>query len=444
MAATNPVAFPSLPSTAALGLPPGTILGDKYRIDGLLGVGGMGVVQSATHLVLGSPVAIKVVRDELARHEAVVARLIFEARAAASLHSVHIVRVLDVARLPSGAPYIVMEHLRGKDLSRVLQERGRLPMREAIGYVLQACEGLAEAHALRIIHRDLKPENLFLARTPEGVTLKILDFGISKEVGPGARRGGNRPTLSREGVGAGSPSYMAPEQMRAAPTLDERADLWSLGAILFELLTGRCPFEAETAAALACKVMVEDPPFLLGLMPDPPAALEDIVRRCLQKNPDDRFANVNELSGALRRFLVDHDRPREVELDIPIDEEPVSAPRASRWGLSLLVFGLTLAAGSAAVWYGRTHGFHAPSWLAQQPAAAVARQLPALASVEPEPDNLAVSAPPPEGVAAPQEVPVAAEAASAKQRPKPPPGGWKWPPEPKRKATEAPSTRYGL
>src|SRR6478609_7791811 len=153
-------------------LGPGTIVGGKYRIDGFLGTGGMGVVLSATHLELDAPVAIKVVRDDFAANEAVVSRLLFEARAVARMQSVHVVRVLDVARLENGAPYIVMEKLRGGDMAALLEQRAALPMAEAVGYLLQACEGLIEAHGLGIVHRDLKPENLYLALTPEGVVLK--------------------------------------------------------------------------------------------------------------------------------------------------------------------------------------------------------------------------------------------------------------------------------
>src|SRR6188474_246088 len=280
-----------MPSTSAsvsqsehFALPPGTIVGGKYRIDGFLGAGGMGVVLSATHLELDAPVAIKVVRDDFAANEAVVSRLLFEARAVARMQSVHIVRVLDVARLENGAPYIVMEKLRGADLATLLEERTAIPMAEAVGYVLQACEGLIEAHGLGIVHRDLKPENLYLALTPEGVVLKILDFGISKDLGTTIREA-KRTTLTKGGAAVGSPSYMAPEQIRAEPNLDARADIWSLGTILFELLTGRCPFQAETVAAMYQKVLNEDPPSLLEFLPDAPKELDVIIQLCLRKDP---------------------------------------------------------------------------------------------------------------------------------------------------------------
>jgi serine/threonine-protein kinase len=259
----------------------------------------MGVVLSATHLELDAPVAIKIVRDDFAANEAVVSRLLFEARAVARMQSVHVVRVLDVARLPNGAPYVVMEKLRGGDLAALLEQRAKIPAAEAVNYLLQACEGLIEAHGLGIVHRDLKPENLFLAVTPEGVVLKILDFGISKDVSSTIREG-KRTTLTKGGAAIGSPSYMAPEQIRAAPNLDARADIWSLGTILFELLTGRCPFEADTVALMYQKVLTEDPPSLLELVPDAPRELNTIIRLCLQKDADDRFQSVQELIVALR------------------------------------------------------------------------------------------------------------------------------------------------
>ncbi len=279
----------------------GAVVGGKYQIDGVLGSGGMGVVLSATHLELGAPVAIKVVRDELARNEEVVARMLFEARAAAKLRGSHVVRVMDVARLESGAPYIVMEHLVGRDLAGLLIERGALPIQDAVDYLLQACEGLAEAHALGIVHRDLKPENLFLASTPEGVVVKILDFGISKEIGPVARIG-PRTALTTAGCAVGSPYYMSPEQMRASQKVDTRADIWSLGAILFELLTGRCPFEGETMPMVYANVLNEEAPALRSFSAQAPEQLDAIVRCCLQKDPELRFESVAALALALREF----------------------------------------------------------------------------------------------------------------------------------------------
>ena len=289
-------------SPPATTLPIGTVIAEKYRVDGVLGAGGMGVVLSATNLDLDAPVAIKLVRDEFSHNEEVVSRMVLEARSAAKLHGRHMVRVLDVARLDNGTPYIVMERLAGCDLATVLNEHGPLPVREAVDYVVQACEGLAEAHALGIVHRDLKPENLFLAQTPEGPVLKILDFGVSKIIAS-AGRASPRTALTNAGVAVGSPYYMSPEQMRASPYVDARADIWSLGTVLFELLTGKCPFEGESVQVVCALVLSMDPPSLLGFSPEAPLDLDHIVRRCLRKNPNERYPNVDALGAELRAFL---------------------------------------------------------------------------------------------------------------------------------------------
>ncbi len=312
----------------------------------------MGVVLSATHLELDSPVAIKIVRDDFAANEAVVSRLLFEARAVARMQSVHVVRVLDVARLPNGAPYIVMEKLRGGDLAALLEERTVLPAPEAVGYLLQACEGLIEAHGLGIVHRDLKPENLFLAATPEGVVLKILDFGISKDVGTAIREGG-RTTLTKGGAAIGSPSYMAPEQIRAAPNLDARADIWSLGTILFELLTGRCPFEAETVTLMYQKVLTEEAPSLLDFMPGAPSELNTIIQLCLRKDAGERFQTVQELAVALRglaRPAVVERRRVESGIELTVDAHVLQPGVSPLVKLGLFATATLLATASVAFW----------------------------------------------------------------------------------------------
>jgi serine/threonine-protein kinase len=298
---SDPSTFPlaSQPLTEPQALAPGSVIAGKYCIDGELGAGGMGVVLSARHLDLEAPVAIKVMRDELAGNEEVVARMLFEARAAAQMRSAHVVRVLDVGRLESGAPYIVMERLEGRDLAQELVQRGPLSVEQAVDYVLQACEGLAEAHAAGIVHRDLKPENLFLADTPEGRLLKILDFGISKSLGPTPRLG-PRSVLTNAGCSVGSPYYMSPEQMRGSAAVDARSDIWSLGAILHELLTGDCPFNGESIPVVCSNVLNLDPPELPPLAWDGVEQLQAIIRRCLEKDPARRFQSVAELATALR------------------------------------------------------------------------------------------------------------------------------------------------
>ena len=326
--------------------PSGTIVGNKYRIDGVLGSGGMGVVLSAMHLELDAPVAIKVVRGELAQNAELASQLLFEARAVARMSSVHVVRILDVARLPSGAPYIVMEQLRGTDLASLIEKGGPLSMLDAVAYLRQACEGLSEAHALGIVHRDLKPENLFLARTPEGAVLKILDFGISKYIGGvgGSLRRAPRSTLTRAGRAVGSPFYMSPEQMRAAPDLDGRADIWSLGAILFELLTARCPFEADTPAALCAKVMADEAPSLQAFSEGLPPELDAIVHRCLAKDPNARYQSVAELAEALRNFALSAaTAPTRHVSGIDLRVEPPPSSRGTHLALAGVCLMLALA-----------------------------------------------------------------------------------------------------
>src|ERR1700722_9361423 len=284
------------PSLPPIPVRPGDVLAGKYRVDGVLGVGGMGVVVAATHLQLGQRVAIKFLLPEGMRNAAALERFSREARAAAQLRSDNVARVIDVAVLENGAPYMVMEFLEGSDLGAVIEQRGALPIAEAVDYVVQACDAIAEAHSLGIVHRDLKPKNLFLTRRRNGMPLvKVLDFGISK-VSTGAA---GEHSLTRTNDVMGSPNYMAPEQLRSARLVDERTDVWALGAILYELLTGHVPFEAETITQL-CLMVTQEPQLpIANLRRDVPPELVRIVDRCLSKDPAARFASVNDLVAAL-------------------------------------------------------------------------------------------------------------------------------------------------
>ncbi|HZU82434.1 MAG TPA: serine/threonine-protein kinase, partial [Polyangiaceae bacterium] len=234
---------------------PGEVVAGKYEIERVLGRGGMGVVVSARHLQLGHRVAIKFKRRAADAESTPAERFLQEARAAAQLSSEHVARVLDFGRTDAGVPYIVMEHLQGIDLQQVLQRDGPMPAPRAVALVLQACEAIAEAHALGIVHRDLKPANLFLSTRRDGaVVLKVLDFGISKVTGAAAGAGAQVRTTS--GLFLGSPSYMAPEQARSAECVDARADVWALGVILFELITGVRPFDGASVAETLARVAV--------------------------------------------------------------------------------------------------------------------------------------------------------------------------------------------
>jgi len=370
------------------GLVPGCIVGNKYRIDGCLGEGGMGVVLSATHLELDAPVAIKVVREEFAGSHDIVERVLFEARAVARMRSNHVVRVLDVARLDSGCPYIVMEQLQGVDLGLALWENGPFSVTQAIDYLLQACDGLAEAHGLGIVHRDLKPGNLFLATTPEGVVLKVLDFGISKEVGSPLRSIARRPRTSLTSAGdpVGSPYYMAPEQMRASPDIDARADIWSLGAILFELLTGQCPFEGDTMSEVCGKVMTEDPPSLSTLSNGAATDLDPLIARCLEKDPQRRYQTVAEFAQALRAW-----RPSE-DVELPEPDPRPRLWRSARLPLAMVGLSALLASGAVGLWQTRGSAASVDARNVRPMIAAAAapiwRELPETPRVPPEPSVL--------------------------------------------------------
>ena len=277
----------------------GETLAGKYRVTRVIAEGGMGIVVAARHLKLDQQVALKFMLPELLRSSEATGRFLREARAAVMLRSEHVARILDIAELPTGLPYIVMELLEGSDLGAVIYASAPLSVDDAIDYVLQACEAIAEAHGLGIVHRDLKPENLFVTRRRDGAAwIKVLDFGISKVIaGLESRQGGARVT-TRESMG--SPTYMSPEQMRCTRDVDGRADIWSLGIILYELLTGRQPFTGKSIAEVCLKVTQEPlPP--LG-RPDLPEGLAAVVEKCLAKDPEARYLTVADLVRALAPF----------------------------------------------------------------------------------------------------------------------------------------------
>lgn len=276
----------------------GQLVAGKYRIERVIGSGAMGVVMSAWHVELLQRVAVKFVRPEAMGLRDAEERFRREARAAARIRSEHVGRVMDVGTVEGGMPYMVMEFLEGHDLADELSRRGPLPLAEAVGYVLEAIEALAEAHAAGIVHRDLKPANLFLAKRADGTRIvKVLDFGVSKA-------GGTRPgdmALTQQAAMIGSPLYMSPEQMRSARDVDARADIWSLGIILFELIGGRPPYLGDSIPELV-QAMMEAPRPLRGLRGEVPPALEAIVARCLERDPKDRFSDVASLGAALVEF----------------------------------------------------------------------------------------------------------------------------------------------
>jgi serine/threonine-protein kinase len=340
----------------------GQILGGKYRVDRVLGAGGMGMVVLATHLQLDERIAIKFLLPEALANAEAVARFGREAKAAVKIRGEHVARVIDVGTFESGAPYMVMEYLEGQDLSGLIRDKGALPPTDAVDAVLQACEALAEAHALGIVHRDLKPANLFMTRRPDGTpSVKVLDFGISK-----LTRAGADHALTKTSAIMGSPLYMSPEQMTASRQVDARTDIWAIGVVLYELLVGRVPFNAETLPEICGLILTAAPSAIRNYSPGVAPGLQAVVERCLEKDRARRFSNVSELAQALAPFG-SRATSRSVEriariLGAPSahDAVPVSAPPAaanfgpstqSNWGQTQVArsnaLPLLAAAGSA-------------------------------------------------------------------------------------------------
>jgi serine/threonine-protein kinase len=306
----------------------GQTLAGKYRIGRMLGAGGMCLVYEAEHIHLRQAVALKLLKPELARDPTAVARFAQEAQAAAKLRSHNVARVYDVDKLPDGQPYITMELLVGHDLGTELQRRYALPMDLAVDYVRQACNGIAEAHALGIIHRDLKPENLFLTELGEMTErrlLKILDFGIAKNVEEGSRK------LTAPDAVFGTVDYMSPEQIRSASTVDHRTDIWSLGVILYELLTGRTPYSGDARSVIA--QIVSDPVVPPSrYVPTLPPALVAIVMRALAKDPAERFQSADELQRVLEPFSEGIEPITEVLAKLPPETVPRRNISSRAWG----------------------------------------------------------------------------------------------------------------
>jgi serine/threonine protein kinase len=294
-----------LPAAAPVAAIPGVgeVVAEKYQIDRMLAEGGMGVVYEATHLQLDEKVAIKFLRSDFtgSMSTELAGRFIREARASAKIRSEHVTRVYDVGTLPSGAPFIVMEKLNGDDLEQLVEKNGVLPIAKAIDYVLEACEALAEAHAIGIVHRDLKPANLFLTHRADGSScVKVLDFGISKFKDSGTS--GAAMSVTKTHAVMGSPRYMSPEQMRSTKDVDARADIWAIGIVLYELFAGTVPFDGESMPQICASILQDEPKPLRVLRPEITAELDAIVTRCLAKKAADRYQNIVPLAQELAAF----------------------------------------------------------------------------------------------------------------------------------------------
>jgi serine/threonine protein kinase len=323
----------------------GDLLAGRYRIERVLGRGSVGFVVAATDLERNEPRAIKLLGSAALAHETTVERFFREARALGRLTSEHTVRVFAAGLLDGGTPYLVMEYLDGTDLATAMKRRGAIPAHEAALYVLQACEALVEAHAQGIVHRDLKPGNLFLARRDGGSPgIKVLDFGLSKQ----AIEDADEPRLTLTNEVLGSPAYMAPEQIVSSRNADARSDLWSLGVVLYQLVTGKLPFRSDDGGEMVTLVMKSTPAPPSTLRAGLPLALDGVVLRCLEKDPARRYPSAAALSAALAPFV-----PGRVPAQLPAENRvspPEAAPPAPRRRLpvALAVAAAVLALAAAA------------------------------------------------------------------------------------------------
>lgn len=275
---------------------PGFLIGHKYEVVRTLGNGGMGTVVAARDTMLNQVVAVKVMHEAMAADADHVERFLREGRAAALLKSEHTTRVYDVGRMPSGAPFLVMEYLDGQDLE-VIGGSKIFTVDEVVDYLLQACAAISEAHKTGLVHRDLKPQNLFLAKGADGKSrIKVLDFGLAKDL----ERVAGQEALTTENMILGSPHFMSPEQIRAPNLVDKRTDIWALGATTHHLFTGEPPWSSPTVFGLIARIMAEPPPPVRKKRPDVPEALEAVILRCLEREPSARYGSVDELAAALQ------------------------------------------------------------------------------------------------------------------------------------------------
>ena len=325
----------------------GRTLAGRYLVEGVLGRGTMGVVYSCRHLVLERSVAIKILKPDMAQDEEVLQRFMTEAKAASSIGSQHIVDVLDFGRLADGSSYLVMEQLSGQTLGELLAASPLLPTDIVLSLALQIAEGLRAAHAAGVVHRDLKPDNVFLTETrPDEYFVTILDFGIAKVQA-------SQNKLTQQGTLVGTPHYMSPEQA-SATAADQRADIYSLGVIMFELATGDVPFDGETPVAVLTQHVHDKPPTIASRLPEGrslPAGLESVIRKCLAKRPEHRYQSMSELSEDLKA-LISGSAPEvviETEAETPPESAPVSV-RVSRGLRPLFYVALVGAALLGAAW----------------------------------------------------------------------------------------------
>jgi serine/threonine protein kinase len=306
----------------------GRTIDRRYRVESLLGEGGMGLVYRVTHTHLNKPLAIKVLRRENTRDPEVLARFRREAESASAIGNEHIVDISDFGVLDDGSTFFVMECLDGIDLIDAIDVAQRMPEERAIRIAIQVCRALGAAHNAGIVHRDLKPENVFLTRRKETEDfVKILDFGIAK-VANGPKR------LTRAGEVLGTPHYMSPEQCEG-DNVDHRTDIYALGVLMYEMVTGHVPHDADTMMGILTKQMYEDPIPPKVRVPQLSEQLEQLIMRCLEKKPDQRYQTMHEIEEDLRRL-------REGQVPVGPDTvtlTPTRPPSSGRTRISPLYFG---------------------------------------------------------------------------------------------------------
>jgi serine/threonine-protein kinase len=349
---------------------PGDTIGGRYVVEEMLGSGGMGVVVAARHATLGHRVAIKLLSPTAGADADAYARFTREARIIASLESEHVVRVTDFG-IHTGSPYMVMDLLAGRDLQRELRERGALPVAEAVDYVIQACDGLWSTHVKGVVHRDVKLANLFLATKADCERIiKVLDFGVSKAE-DGAQEDAS---LTRTATMIGSPLYMSPEQIRDPRRVDERADVWSLGIVLYKLLSDEAPFSGQSTNAVCASIAADPPASLRSYAPQVPHELEGVVLCCLEKRPERRYPSVAALARALVPFASAAGAALAQQLALRAsDAEPRPVPaldRAPHDSATSLGFAAGAQTGNGAngataseQWVGRSRGARTTLWV---------------------------------------------------------------------------------